>query len=108
MGIESEEIAEALHSDDSAGRRIILRDSILEKDFQGFPCAPAQVGQERSVVKEEFEISRPGIPSLSVPTVCDPEALIRHHGRSGGALQYEFTFLISIYNFMDVPLVFPV
>ena len=48
--IESEEIAEGLDGDDSAGDGIILRDRLLEKGLQGFPGAAAEIGKEFSIV----------------------------------------------------------
>ena len=48
--IESEEIAEGLDGDNSAGDGIILRDRLLEKGLQGFPGATAEIGKEFSIV----------------------------------------------------------
>jgi hypothetical protein len=50
--IESEEVTERLHSDDSAGDGVILRDRLLEKDLQRFPGAAAQIGKELSIIQE--------------------------------------------------------
>jgi len=38
VGIETEEVAEGLDSDDGAGNGIVLVNRILEKNLQGFPC----------------------------------------------------------------------
>ena len=52
VGIESEEIAEGLDGDDGAGDGIPLRDCLLDKNLQGFPGAPTEVGEKLPVVKE--------------------------------------------------------
>jgi hypothetical protein len=48
--IESEEIAEGLDGDNSAGDGIILRGRLLEKGLQGFPGAAAEIGKGFSIV----------------------------------------------------------
>ena len=52
MGIESEEIAESLTGDDGAEDRIVLRNHFLEKYFQGFPDAAAEIGKKLPIVKK--------------------------------------------------------
>ncbi len=52
VGIESEEIAEGLDSDDGAGDGIVFMNRILEKNLQGFPGATAQIGKKLPVVQK--------------------------------------------------------
>jgi hypothetical protein len=52
MGIESEEIAESLTGDDGAEDRIVLRNHFLEKYFQGFPDAAAEIGKKIPIIKK--------------------------------------------------------
>ena len=52
MGIESEEIAEGLDSDDGAGDGIVFMNRILEKNLQGFPGATAQIGKKLPVIQK--------------------------------------------------------
>jgi len=52
VGIESEEIAEGLDSNDGAGDGNVFMNGILEKDLQGFPGAAAQIGKKLPVIEE--------------------------------------------------------
>ena len=52
MGIESKEVAKALHSNNGAGDGIIFRNCILEKNLQGFPGAAAQIGKKLPVIQK--------------------------------------------------------
>ncbi len=52
MGIETEEVAEGLDSDDGAGNGIVLVNRILEKNLQGFPGTAAQIGKKCPIVEE--------------------------------------------------------
>ena len=52
VGIESEKIAEGLDGDDGAGDGIIFGNHLPEKDLQGFPGAPTEVGKKLPVVEE--------------------------------------------------------
>lgn len=44
VGIEAKEVSESLDGDDGAGKGIILWDGFPEKDLEGFPGAPAEIG----------------------------------------------------------------
>jgi hypothetical protein len=50
--IESEEITEGLLGGDCAGDWIIFRNSLLEKDIQGFTCAAAEIGKKLQIVEK--------------------------------------------------------
>jgi len=50
--IEPEEVAEGLDGDDRAGDGLLFRNSLLHKNFQGFPCAAAETREKFSVVKK--------------------------------------------------------
>ena len=52
MGIESKEVAKALHSNDGAGDGIVFRDRILDKNLQGFPGATTQIGKKLPVIQK--------------------------------------------------------
>ena len=52
MRIESKEIAEGLHGDNSAGDGIIFRNRMLEKNLQGFPGAAAEGGKKFSIIQK--------------------------------------------------------
>jgi len=52
VGIEAEEIAESLDGDHRAGDGFLLGHRFLKKYLQGFPGAPAQIGQKLPVIQE--------------------------------------------------------
>ena len=52
VGIESEEVAEGLDSNDCAGQGFLFRYGLLDKDLQGIPRAAAETGKKFSVVKK--------------------------------------------------------
>jgi hypothetical protein len=52
VGIETEEIAEALDSDDGAGDGNVFVNRILEKNLQGFPGRAAQIGKKPPVIQK--------------------------------------------------------
>jgi hypothetical protein len=52
VGIESEEIAEGLDSDDGTGNGIICRNRILDKNLQAFPCTAAEVGKKLLIIQK--------------------------------------------------------
>jgi len=52
VGIESKEVAKALHSNDGAGDGIVFINRILEKNFQGFPGAAAEIGKKLPIIKK--------------------------------------------------------
>ena len=52
VGIESEKIAEGLDSDDGAGNGIVFPHCILDKDFQGFPGAAAEIGKKLPIIEK--------------------------------------------------------
>jgi hypothetical protein len=52
VGIEYEEVSEALNSNDCAGDGIVFRNRILDKNFQGFPCAATEIGKKLPIVQE--------------------------------------------------------
>jgi hypothetical protein len=52
VGIEPQEIAKGLDGDDRAGDGIPLWDRRLKKEFQGFPCAAAQVGKKLPIIEK--------------------------------------------------------
>ena len=45
-------VAKCLYGNDRAGDGIPFRYSLLKKDFQGFPCAAAQLGKQTSVIEK--------------------------------------------------------
>ncbi len=52
VGIESEEVAESLDGNDSAGNGFIFRNRLLHENFQGLPCTAAETGKKFPVVKK--------------------------------------------------------
>ena len=50
--IESEEVAERLHSDDRAGDGFFFGHSLLDEDFQRFPGAAAEGGEKFSIIQK--------------------------------------------------------
>ncbi len=46
VGIETEEVAEGLDSDDSAGNGIAFVNRILQKNLQGFPGTATEIGKK--------------------------------------------------------------
>lgn len=52
MGIESQEVAKGLDSDDRAEDGIPLWNRRLKKDLQGFPGASAQVGKKVPIIEK--------------------------------------------------------
>ena len=52
VGIEAEEVTESLDCDNGAGDGIIFGNHILDEYLQGFPGAPAQIGQKLPVIQE--------------------------------------------------------
>ena len=61
MWIESEKITKGLDGDDGTGDGIVFSDRILEKNFQGFPGATAQIGKKLPVVEEVPAEDLPGM-----------------------------------------------
>ena len=74
VGIESEEIAEGLDSDDGARDGIIFWNRILDKDLQGFPGAAAEIGKKLSIVEEvtaeDFRDAEYEMPVRNLGTPC--------------------------------------
>jgi len=48
----AQEITESMYGDDCTRNGALLRNNFLEKFFQGFPCAPAEIRKQLSVVQE--------------------------------------------------------
>jgi len=52
VGIESEEVAEGLNSDDGAGDGIIFGNRLLHEDLQGFPGAATEIGKKLPIIEK--------------------------------------------------------
>ena len=52
MSVEAEEIAKGLDGDNRAGNRILFRNDLLKKNFQGFPSTTAQLMQKLSIIEK--------------------------------------------------------
>ena len=51
-GLNSKEIAEGLHGDNSAGDGIIFRNRILDKTLQRFPGTAAEIGKKLPIIQK--------------------------------------------------------
>jgi len=50
--IEAEEVSVSLDCDNGAGNGLLFRNRFPEKDLQGFPGAPDQIGRQFSVIEK--------------------------------------------------------
>ena len=52
MGIESQKVPKALNGNNGSWNRILFRNNCLEKHLEGVPGAPAELGEEPSIIEK--------------------------------------------------------